>query len=382
MFFQNLEFWGVVSDVYNTTLSLFFFILALVFFYIATKGMRAKNKYGAISTAVCGGAFVVFGYYNSVFSFFPHPYNGYMVWWIGFNLGLNLIFAYVVKRDLRLIKEEGLTLGKNQTRLINYILKMTKNDPYSKDISIRMEIIRKSFHLSGLLILIAYYGLFLIPPITQLINEALLVFLPQIEPAYNLLWGPLSLYPYTFGDPQAVIDLTTMALIGSLVFAILSDILRILWGPEYSIFNFITHSMLRPKELNAAGPQIYIMVGFIFSYMLYLMGIIRIEAYFAGILIACLSDAAAALVGRCLGKHKVILKDSAEKSIEGFVAGVVVGYIIGLIFVGPIYGIIGALIFFLTDYFPGYTADNILNPLLIPFGIQMFIYLWQLPVGW
>ena len=382
MLFQNLEFWGVVSDVYTTTLSLFFFILALIFFYIATKGMRAKNKYGAISTAVCGGAFVVFGYYNSVFSFFPHPYNGYMVWWIGMNLALNLIFAYVVKRDLRLIREEGLTLSKNHTRLINYILKMTKTDPYSKDISIRMEIIRKSFHLSGLLILIAYYGLFLIPPITQLINDALLVVLPQIEPAYNFLWGPLSLYPYTFGDPQAIIDITMMALIGSLVFAILSDILRILWGPEYSIFNFITHSMLRPKELNAAGPQIYIMVGFIFSYMLYLMGIIRIEAYFAGILIACLSDAAAALVGRCLGKHKVILNDSTEKSIEGFIAGVVVGYIIGLIFVGPIYAIVGALIFFLTDYFPGYTADNILNPLLIPFGIQMFIYLWQLPVGW
>lgn len=382
MLFQNLEFWEFVSDLYNTTLSLFFFILALVFFYIATKGMRAKNKYGAISTAVCGGAFIVFGYYNSVFSFFPHPYSGYMVWWIGFNLALNLIFAYAVRRDIRLMRDEGVPLSKNRTRLINYILKMTRTDPYSKDISIRMEVIRKSFHLSGLLILIAYYGFFFIPPVTQLINEGLLIALPHIEPAYNALWGPLSLYPYTFGDPRAIVDLTMMALIGSLVFAIISDILRILWGPEYSIFNFITHSMLRPKEINAAGPQIYIMVGFIFSYMLYLLGFIDIRVYFAGILIACLSDAAAALIGRCFGRHKVSCPNSSEKTLEGFIAGVVVAYGIGLIFVGPIYAIIGALIFFLTDYFPTVTADNILNPVFIPIGIQIIIYIFRLPIGW
>ena len=383
MLLQNLEFWEFVSEVYNTTFSLFFFILALVFFYIATKGMRAKNKYGAISTAVCGGAFVIFGYYNSVFGFFPYPYSGFMVWWIGFNVALNLIFAYAVRRDIRLMRDEGVPLSKNRSRLINYILRMTKTDPYSKDITLRMEIIRKSFHISGLLVLVAYYGFFFIPPVTQLINDGLLLALPQIEPAYNALWGPLSLYPWpTPGDPRAVIGLTTMALIGSLVFAITSDILRILWGPEYSIFNFITHSMIRPKEINAAGAQIYIMVGFIFSYMLYLLGFIAIRAYFAGILIATLSDAAAALVGRGLGKHKVLCPNSTEKTVEGFIAGVVVSYVIGLIFVGPIYAIIGAIIFFLTDYFPTVTADNILNPVFIPIGIQIFIYILGLPIGW
>jgi dolichol kinase len=140
--------------------------------------------------------------------------------------------------------------------------------------------------------------------------------------------------------------------------------------------------MIRPKEINAAGPQIYIMVGFIFSYMLYLLGFIAIRVYFAGILIATLSDAAAALIGRGLGKHKVKCPNSSEKTIEGFIAGVVLSYIIGLIFVGPIYAIIGAIIFFLTDYFPTVTADNILNPVFIPIGIQVFILILGLPIGW
>ncbi len=173
-----------------------------------------------------------------------------------------------------------------------------------------------------------------------------------------------------------------MALIGALMFAIISDSIRIIWGPEYSLFNFLTHSMLRKKEKNAAGPQIYIITGFIFSYMLYMAGIINILAFFAGILIACLSDAAAALVGKRFGKHKVKLRNNETKSIEGFLAGTIVAYLIGLIIVGPIYAIIGAIIFFITDYFPMYTADNILNPIFIPIGIEIFMFLLGLPIGW
>ena len=212
-------------------------------------------------------------------------------------------------------------------------------------------------------------------------SDSVIIFINQVEPSYNLLWGPISYFPYTIGDLKAIIDLTMMALIGALVFAIISDLIRILWGPEYSIFNFLTKSMLRNKERNAAGPQIYIMTGFIFSYMLYMAGIIHIYAFFAGILIACLSDATAALIGRNFGKHKVKLRNNEFKSIEGFIAGCVVAYLVGLFFVGPIYAIIGAVIFFLTDYFPAFTADNILNPIFIPIGIQIFIGFLGLPVG-
>ena len=140
--------------------------------------------------------------------------------------------------------------------------------------------------------------------------------------------------------------------------------------------------MLRNKEKNAAGPQIYIITGFIFSYMLYMADLIHIAAVFSGILIACLSDAAAALIGRRYGKHKIKVRSKGTKSVEGFLAGTILAYIIGFVLVGPIYALIGAFIFFLTDYFPKYTADNILNPIAIPIGIQLFIVLLGLPVGW
>ncbi|MBY9002700.1 MAG: phosphatidate cytidylyltransferase [Candidatus Lokiarchaeota archaeon] len=378
-----MDYWDIVAELYNTTLSFSFIILGFLMFYIATKGLRAKNHYGAISTTVCGVCFIIFGYYNSVALFFPFPYNGYMVWWIGVVLILNILFAIISKRFIKgMANDLGLEEEQGTSHLRRYIIRMTQHDPYEEEISIRMEVIRKSFHLSGFLIWVAFYGFLFIPPITQIINDSIIVMINQIGPAYTILWGPISMYPYPVGAPQAIAGLTMMALIGSLVFAIISDIFRILWGPEYSVFNFITHSMLRDKERNAAGPHIYIMVGFILSFMLYMMELLDISAYFAGILIACLSDAAAALIGRIFGKHKVKVRSKETKSIEGFIAGVVVAYVIGLIIVGPIYAIIGATIFLITDYYPKYTADNILNPILIPIGIQFFIVILQLPVGW
>jgi dolichol kinase len=259
---------------------------------------------------------------------------------------------------------------------------MTQENPYKDDIPFRMELIRKSFHLSGFLLLIAFFGFLALPPLTSLVNDGIITMIQQLEPSYNLIWGDLSNYPFGFGDFQAVVEITMFALIGALAFAIVSDIIRIIWGPEYSIFNFLTKSMLRNKEKNAAGPQIYIITGFIFSYMLYMAGIIHIFVFFAGILIACLSDASAAIIGKKYGKHKVILRNEEVKSVEGFVAGVVVAYIIGFVFVGPVYALMGTFIFFLTDYLPAVTADNILNPIFIPLGIQFLVFLLGLPIGW
>jgi dolichol kinase len=266
--------------------------------------------------------------------------------------------------------------------LRRYIDRMTKENPYREQITFKMELIRKSFHLMGLLLVLAYFGLFsLLFPVTLIISDSVTELINNIQPAYELIWGPISLYP-VWTDAQAITYLTMMALIGALMFAIIPDLIRIIWGPEYSVFNFLTRSMLRNKEINAAGPQIYIITGFIFSYMLYMTGIIHILAFFAGILIACLSDAAAALVGRKLGKRKVQVMSKETKSIEGFLAGTILAYLIGLIIVGPVYAIIGAIVFFITDYFPIYTADNILNPIFIPIGFQLFIVLLGLPVGW
>ncbi|HUW90186.1 MAG TPA: hypothetical protein VMV43_06650 [Candidatus Nanopelagicaceae bacterium] len=380
-----MDYWVFVENLYNTTFTLFFFVLMSLMYYIGVKGYRAKNSYGGISSILCGVCYLIFGYYNSVVGFFAYPYMGFMVWWIGMMLVANLIFTTIIKVDIKRMRREtdnGSVRLKKDSILRRYIRRMTQENPYKDDIPFKMELIRKSFHLSGLLLLIAFFGFLALPPVTSLINDGIIVMIQQFEPSYNFIWGNISNYPFGFGDFQAVVELTMFALIGSLTFAIVSDIIRIVWGPEYSIFNFLTKSMLRNKEKNAAGPQIYIITGFIFSYMLYMVGIINIFVFFSGILIACLADATAAIIGKKYGKHKIILRHGEVKSVEGFVAGVVVAYIIGFVFVGPVYALMGTLIFFLTDYLPAVTADNLLNPIFIPIGIQFLVFLLGLPIGW
>ncbi len=380
-----MDYWTAINQIYNLTLSLSFFLLMVLMFYVGRKGYKMGNRYGGISTRICGICFLIFGYYNSIVRFFPYPYNGFMVWWIGINLLINLVFFSLIKKvvkKMRIENEEHSFKGDKKSVLRRYVERMTKENPYREDISFSMELIRKSFHLTGFLLLIAYFGFFILFPVTLIISDSVIVLINDIKPAYEFLWGDIALFPYSPGEDQAIIDLTMMALIGALMFAIISDLIRVIWGAEYSVFNFLTKSMLRNKEKNAMGPQIYIITGFVFSYMLYMAGLIDILVFFSGVLIACLSDAAAALIGKKYGKHKVTVMSKETKSIEGFLAGVIVAYLIGLFLVGPIYAIIGAVIFFITDYFPTVIADNILNPIFIPIAIQLFILLLGLPVGW
>jgi dolichol kinase len=377
-----MDYWTSVDELYNTTLSLAFFVLAILMFYIGRKGYKTGNRPGGVSTIISGVCFVIFGYYNSTVRFFVYPYNGFMVWWIGIVLLLNGIFFKIIRIDVNKLNSEGNNPDKKKSIIRRYVETMTSENFYREKITFKMELIRKSFHLTGFLLLIVYFGFYPLYPLTLIISDSVIQLINDIGPLYTLLWGDLSLFPFVRGEFLPIIYLTMMALIGALMFAIISDMIRILWSPEYSVFNFLTRSMLRTKEKNASGPQIYIITGFIFSYMLYMVGLIHILSFFSGVLIACLSDAAAALIGQKYGKHKVVVRSKDTKSIEGFVAGVVVAYIVGFILVGPIYAIIGAVIFFITDYFPIFTADNLLNPIFIPIGIQLFILILGFPVGW
>lgn len=376
----------IVAGLYNTTLSLFFFLLAFFMFLIAYKGYKADNKYGSSSTTSCGIIFLIFGYYNNIFWFLPFPFSGYMIWWIGIILAIFTVFGLIIRNVSKKIdseKENNLEAAKD-SKLRRFVNMMREENPYKETISIKMEGVRKSFHLAGLLFLLSYFGFFFIPPVTQIVNDTVIWFinLPEVKPSYNLLWGLIEDYPYTLLDPQAVIDLTMFALIATLVLTIISDLIRVLWGPQYSIFNYVTREVLRKKELNAMGPQIYLITGVIVSYLIYVMGLIDILAVVAGVLIACFSDALAALIGRKWGKHKVTCIGGDVKSWEGFIAGAGSAFLIGLIVVGPIYAMIGAIIFFLLDYFPLRIADNILNPIAISVIIGIVYILTGIPIGW
>jgi len=358
-------------------------------FFIGCKGHVVQNHYGGISTFICGTIFMIFGFYHLFFGLFLYPYIGFTVWWIGIILGLNLIFGFFVRRELknkRLKSKRGdnsESEPSQKSSLQKFIEMMTKENPYQDNISLKMEVFRKSFHLWGILFILAYFGFFfLIPPITDTINRIVIDFIKETEWLYNIIWGDVDKYPYTKKDFQAVIDITMFALIGALFFTIIPDIIRVLWGPEYSFLNFITKPILRNKELNSIGPQIFLLVGVSFSYMLYIAGLVNVLVVFTGILIACFSDALAALVGRFYGKNKVKCIGGNIKSIEGFIAGTSSAFLIGLILLGPIYALYAALIFFLLDYFPTFIADNILNPIVIILAIHLGIFLFGIPVGW
>ncbi len=381
--------WRIVDSSYNTTFTFFFFLLAFFAFYIAIKGYKSNNRYGGTSTIVCGFLFITFGYYNSIFGFLPYPYNGFMIWWIGIILSIFFAFAFIIKKVIsKMDPEKGnsvtnANIGFIEKQLRTYVELMTKESPYKESISIKMEAIRKSFHLAGLLFLFSYFWFILPIPVTEHVNNGVIEFIKETEDLYNVLWGDIhAQYPYVKADRRAIVDLTAFALIATLVLTIISDLIRVLWGPEYSIFNFLTKAVLRNKEHNALGPQIYLITGVIFSYMLFLLGLVDIMIVVAATLIACFSDAAAALVGRKYGKHKVKCLGGDLKSVEGFSAGTGLAFVIALITVGPVYALIAALIFFVLDYFPVVIADNLLNPIAITIGLGIVFAVSGYPIGW
>jgi len=96
-----MDHWVFVESLYDTTFTLFFFVLMCLFYYIGVKGYRAKNSYGGISSILCGVCYLIFGYYNSVIGFFSYPFMGFMVWWIGIILVVNLIFTTIIRVDVK-----------------------------------------------------------------------------------------------------------------------------------------------------------------------------------------------------------------------------------------------------------------------------------------
>ena len=113
-----------------------------------------------------------------------------------------------------------------------------------------------------------------------------------------------------------------------------------------------------------------------------MIGVYPVGIAMAAALVACFADAAAALVGRRHGKRKVTCPGGHVKTVEGFLVGTGSAFLIALIFIGPVFALIAAGIFFLLDFFPNPIADNLSNPILISLGLWAVWILTGLPVGW
>ncbi len=372
--------------IYTLILTMFFLSFAVILFFVGRKGLKTGNRHGASSTFACSVMFILFALYNEWFGLLPYPLNGFLVWWIGAVGIVNIIFIGIIKREIKIIKKaelENSTSDKKFTsKLRNYVAFLIKGNPYKDSIPVKMEIVRKSFHVLGFLIVIAYYGAIIIPPLTLILNNLIIEFINNTGSLYTFIWGNLNDYPYKIGDLQSVVGMTLFILIGALSLATMVDSIRNIMGPQYSILNVLTRAVLRKKELNASGPQIHLITAVTFTYLLYIMGLVTAAVVFTALSISCISDALAAVVGRRYGKHQITCRRGEVKSKEGFLVGSISAYLLGLLFIGPIYALIAAIIFLLIDYFPSYIADNILNPILITVGVTLFAFFSHIPMGW
>lgn len=369
--------WDAVATTWNTILTIWLLFFAFLLSRMTILAKRYENRYGAISTGVSTILVTFLALYNMFVGLFPFPFSGFMTFWIGGCLVVYVSYAVAMwVRDRRNIRQ-------NPEEVNADVLKKIDKSFYKQDISFKMECVRKAFHLMGFLLVLSYYGMGF-GAFAGLVNDSVLEFIPDPAVQYESLWGPVSSYPFPITDQTAIASLTLFALTCAFFFAAIPDFLRVLWHTKYNLLDRLTGAVLRGKEYKAAGPQVYLLSGVLFTYVLYHpVGLLTDVGFvMAGALVACFSDAIAAIVGRGWGKHKVTCINGDEKSLEGFVAGVGLTYLIALIFLGPVIAIFAALIFFLLDYFPLPVADNLLNPILIGVGTWAIATLLGLPVGW
>jgi len=104
-------------------------------------------------------------------------------------------------------------------------------------------------------------------------------------------------------------------------------------------------------------------------------------------LITTVSDAAASLIGKKYGKHKIF--EQSKKTFEGFIAGFTSTFLI-VVLIAFIYhsfmpvnlgtilimATVAAFLFLIIDIFSKHISDNILNPILIGFGIWAIVLIF------
>ncbi len=378
----------VIAKIWNTLLTFTFFLSGIFLLAITRRAYKAKNTYGVVSTALSAILVLFFAFVNNVWGLFPgkpgyleggYPFNAFFMYWVGGLLAVYLGYAIIIRRK---DQKEARQHRDDQDAYWEMFQNQDK-DLYQADISVKMEGFRKAFHLAGLLLVAAFYGLGFIGPVTDLVNNNVIIHINIGDPiGYQFLFGPQSYYYYNPDDPQAIRDLTFFALLATLTFVLFPDIIRASWATRYSLYNRLTGKVLRGKEYKAAGPQVYLIVGVCFSYLLYMYGAYPVNIPMAAALVACFSDALAALIGRKWGKRKVNCPGGKTKTLEGFIAGVGSAYLISLIFVGPILAIVAAVVFFLLDYFPNPVADNLSNPILISLALWAVAGWGGVPIGW
>ncbi len=335
---------------------IFFSIYLLAFSFKYKK----ENAYGFNSTIATAFILIVLAFSILLIDWLlPYPLNAAINIWLGIVAGVQNAYFLIIRYKYK-------ELGNKEN--------VEENTYEDGEIKLKSEYLRKSFHIFVVLVVLCYFLL------AVLINDFVYEIYAADTNLYYSIWQS-SEYPLTpdFTEESFIVfTWTFFFFIATILLLLIPDIFRI-YNRKYSIFSGVYKMVIRMKEFYTVGPQIYLIVGCTFTFLLSVLGYIEPLVAIAAMLIAAIGDAAAAIIGRRYGTHKfnTIFQKTEEKSYEGLIAGGVVSYFCAFFFVDPLIALLGALTFSIMDYLNPKIADNVYNPILCT--LAMMIPYWLIP---
>ncbi|MHA1714491.1 MAG: hypothetical protein ACTSXP_02515 [Promethearchaeota archaeon] len=340
----------------------FIFFSLCIFRFSFLRIEKIKTTISArLSALIAAVTMVVLAILVIRFDLLPYPYIGFLNFW---NLSLIIMMAsymVIVKiyktRTSRINTEKIVDDGENVPRSNGGIL-----DPLQS----RHELLRKTFHLAGFLVILSFYV------VTGLLTPKIEKSIVNAGNSYVNLWGPFDQVHWFSSTLEARILLTLFALIATLMLSITVDIPRLALGKRYSLLYLLEKKggkILRQTEMYSPGPHLYIAASSSLAWaisMLFLNNVINsIEIAIASIMISTIADGSAAVIGKYFGKHIINRPFNQKKSLEGFVAGFITAFFSAVPFVPWYLALVAALVFLLVDYISLPVADNMINPIII-----------------
>ncbi|MFX1297410.1 MAG: hypothetical protein ACFFD2_21460 [Promethearchaeota archaeon] len=245
-----------------------------------------------------------------------------------------------------------------------------KENDFSDRETIHHETIRKVFHIC------LFFAIIALLFIGYIVIKALYFQgsgLPGLQEAYENYWGSsdgLGMQNVNLEFGQSI-NLMFFFLLNTIF--IMSECSRLdKW------FYFPLRKMaiigIREKEKDTVASYVYFTSGMVFAatfiYPIPLFSIIGIM---------CFADTAASLVGRKYGNHKILF--NRKKTWEGSIGGIAVCFLVTVLLVGPIWGLMATLVFFVIDTTTPTLpiSDNIGIPIAVA-GIYLLLSILQVPM--
>ena len=202
--------------------------------------------------------------------------------------------------------------------------------------SIKSEVLRKSLHLAGLLIPVSYV---------------------YFGKELTLLFTAITIVAFFMIEPYRISRDTTKRIIEGIRPLFTEDVFKVI-SRGFEKVDAKIREITRKEEENCIGAHIYFAVAALINVMIFPM-----ELAIATIIVATISDALAAIVGKSLGKHRFKNSKSLEGSAAFFLSALAIFYF----YVPFWYAVWGAFVGTIVEFFNVPPNDNFSNQLAMSF---------------